>query len=90
MGNRFPLSVYLVFRSQKKNADTSDRENKKGGENNCQALKYPGTLCLELIDWNLHAKLATSSHEVEPVPEKPRDKGAAKALIPSSDAIFKQ
>lgn len=43
---------------------------------------------LELIDSNLHAKLATSLHKVEPMPEKPRDEGPAEALMPSSDAIF--
>lgn len=58
----------------------NDREKERGGGGKLLSdpLKYHGTPRLELIDWNLHAKLATSLHKVEPMPEKPRDKGPPK------------
>lgn len=55
-----------------------ERRREEGGKLLSDPLKYHGTPRLELIDWNLHAKLATSLHKVEPMPEKPRDKGPPK------------
>lgn len=74
------VSSWYSESKRRSRARMIERRREEGGKPLSDPLKYPGMPCLELIDWNLHAKLATSLHGVEPMPEKPRDKGGRRSL----------